>query len=133
MCLEFNVTYFGIIYGTFFEKYKEEKKNHSAGLISALASVLSFTCQHQPLKSFLYLKTYFKNYFYLLSIISNLCSIMKYHVVLVTMSRTRLMKNGLISEEKKAIFRRLVNLKCINMINAPWTVISGPALHKMIT
>lgn len=112
---------------------RKRKKNHSADLISALASVLSFTCQHQPLKSSLYLKTYFKNYFYLLSIISNLCSIMKYHVVLVTMSRTRLMKNGLISEEKKAIFRRLVNSKCINVINAPWTVISGPALHKMIT
>ena len=43
MCLEFNVTYFGIIYGTFFEKYKEGKKNHNAGFISAVASVLSFT------------------------------------------------------------------------------------------
>lgn len=133
MCLEFNVTYFGIIYGTFFEKYKEDKKNHNAGFISAVASVLSFTWQHEPLEAFLYLKTYFKNHFYLHSIISNLCRIMKYHVVLVTMSRMRLMKNGLISEEKEAIFRRLVNSKCINMINAPWILISGPALHKMIT
>ena len=65
MCLEFNVTYFGIIYGTFFEKYKEEKKksqcrfNLSAGL-SAL-----FHLPASAIEIFLVLENIFQKLFLL--------------------------------------------------------------------